>query len=488
MASIGFNRIAIASVAIAALSASCMSKESLAPAQATRAPQLALSATSDTAAYPGIVSDFENMARVDGPAVVAVNASPLDTASGLKQLWPPPGVGNDPFLRFFREFSPAPGDDRGTLARQHASGFIISPDGDILTDAGDIAGASGITVSLADGRTYPAKVIGSDPASGVALLQISAKGLPVARIGSPTALKAGEWVASMGSPYGLGNSIVRGIVSNTSRLLPDQSYAPLIQTDLTENAGDGGGPLLNLKGEVVGIETPLPDDGRAYQGLAFAIPIDEAMKVERQLKLHGKATHGRIGVAVQDLTDPLARSFGLTRPNGALVTSVDSGGPAAKAGMRAGDVIVGINGSAVSDSTHLPAAVADLSPGATVDLGYWRNGAVRHAAVVLSSMGSHDLPVDTKNRASSGAYGLGVRNLTGDEERAAGVQGGVRVEQSSGPAALAGIEPGDIILRINSTPVTSTAQFFRKIVRSAHDVALLVDRNGTRMFVTMEVG
>ncbi len=488
MASIGFKGIAFASVAVAVVSASCMSKESLAPAQATRAPQLALSTTSDMAAYPGIVSDFENIARVDGPAVVAVNASPLDSASGLKQLWPPRAVGNDPFLRFFREFSLAPGDDRSTLARQHASGFIISPDGGILTDAGDIAGVSRLTVTLSDGRTYPAKVIGSDPASGVALLQIPTKGLPVARIGSPSALKAGEWVASMGSPYGLGNSIVRGIVSNTSRLLPDQSYAPLIQTDLTENAGDGGSPLLNLKGEVVGIETPLLDDGHAYQGLAFAIPIDEAMKVERQLKLHGKATHGRIGVAVQEVTDPLARSFGMARPNGALVASIDSGGPAAKAGLRAGDVIVGINGTAVSDSTHLPATVADLSPGATIDLGYWRNHAVHHATVVLSSMGSHDLPVNTMNRASSGAYGLGVRNLMGDEERAAGVQGGVRVEHSSGPAALAGIEPGDIILRINSTPVTSTAQFFKKIVRSAHDVALLVDRNGTRMFVTMEVG
>ncbi|MPV66900.1 PDZ domain-containing protein [Burkholderia sp. BE17] len=364
---------------------------------------------------------------------------------------------------------------------------MLSPDGDILTDASDIAGASRITITLSDGKTYPARVIGSDPASGLALLQIRAKGLPVARIGSPSALKAGEWVASMGSPYGLGNSIVKGIVSNTSRLLPDQSYAPLIHTDLTENAGDGGSPLLNLKGEVVGIEMPLPDDGHAYQGLAFAMPIDEAMKVERQLKLHGKATHGRIGVAVQEVTDPLARSFGMARPNGALVASIDSGGPAAKAGLRAGDVIVGINGTAVSDSTHLPATVADLSPGATIDLGYWRNHAVHHATVVLSSMDSHDLPVNTMNRASSGAYGLGVRNLTGDEERAAGVQGGVRVEQSSGPAALAGIEPGDIILRINSTPVTSTAQFFKNIARSAHNVALLVDRSGSRMFVTMEV-
>ncbi|VWB96389.1 peptidase [Burkholderia lata] len=488
MASIEFKRIALASLAIAALSASCMSKESLSPALATRVPRGVLSATPDMAAYPGIVSDFENIARIEGPAVVAVNMSPINETSSVKQLWPPPGITNDPFLRFFREFSPPPGSDRGAPAQQHASGFIISSDGDILTDASDIAGTSRITVTLADGRMYRARVIGSDPASGVALVGIHAKGLSVARIGSPSTLKAGEWVASIGSPYGLGNSIVRGIVSNTSRLLPDQSYVPLIQTDLTENAGEGGSPLMNLKGEVVGIETPLPDDGNVYQDLAFAIPIDEVMRVERQLKLHGKATHGRIGVAVQEVTGPLARSFGLKRPNGALVTSVDSGGPAAKAGMRAGDVIVGINGTVVSDSTHLPATVADLSPGTKIDLDYWRDHAVRHATLVLSSIGTHDLSVNTMNRASAGAYGLGLRDLTRDEEQAAGVWGGVRVERSRGPAAFAGIEPGDIILRINRTPVTSTAQFLKKIARSDHNVALLVDRNGMRMFLTMNVG
>ncbi|WP_257251561.1 PDZ domain-containing protein [Burkholderia cepacia] len=487
MAKIGFKRIALAGLAIAALSGSCMSKELPAPAQATRAPSGALPTTADPVAYPGIVSDFENMARIAGPAVVAVTATQPDNAASVKQLWPPPGTANDPFLRFFREFSPAPGGDRGASAQQHASGFIVSPDGDVLTDASDIAGASKITVTLADGRTYRATVIGSDPASGVALLRIPVKGLPVARIGSPSTVKAGEWVASIGSPYGLGNSIVRGIVSNTSRLLPDQSYVALIQTDLTENAGEGGSPLLNLKGEVIGIETPLPDDGNAYQGLAFAIPIDEAMKVARQLQLHGKATHGRIGVAVQEVTGPLARSFGLVRPNGALVTSVDSGSPAAKAGMRAGDIIVGVNGTVVSDSTHLPATVADLSPGTSIDLAYWRDHAIRHTTLVLSSMGTHDLSVNTMNRASTGEYGLRVRNLTRDEQRTMGVQGGVRVEQSRGPAAFAGIEPGDIILTVGNTPVTSAVQFLKQIARSGRAVALLVDRNGTRMFMTMDV-
>ncbi|AOJ15871.1 trypsin-like peptidase domain-containing protein [Burkholderia vietnamiensis] len=261
------------------------------------------------------MSDFENMTRIDGPAVVTVKVSRTDTIPSVRQLWPPPGSANVPFLGFFEEFSPPPGADRGALAQRHASGFIISSDGNILTDAGDVAGASRISVTLADGQTYHARLIGSDPASGVALLHVHATGLAVARIGSPAMLKAGEWVASIGSPYGLGTSIVKGVVSNLSRLLPDQSYVPLIQTDLTEHSGDGGSPLLNLKGEVVGIETPPPDDGNVYQGLAFAIPIDKAMKVERQLKLHGKAVHGQLGVSAKEETPPLAKASRPMRPN-----------------------------------------------------------------------------------------------------------------------------------------------------------------------------
>lgn len=315
MASIGFKRIGLTSLAIAAVSASCMGKESLSPATAPRAPQAVLSASPGFTAYPGIVSDFENMTRIDGPAVVTVKVSRTDTIPSVRQLWPPPGSANVPFLGFFEEFSPPPGADRGALAQRHASGFIISSDGDILTDAGDAAGASRISVTLADGQTYHARLIGSDPASGVALLHVHATGLAVARIGSPAMLKAGEWVASIGSPYGLGTSIVKGVVSNLSRLLPDQSYVPLIQTDLTEHSGDGGSPLLNLKGEVVGIETPPPDDGNVYQGLAFAIPIDKAMKVERQLKLHGKAVHGQLGVSAKEETPPLAKASRPMRPN-----------------------------------------------------------------------------------------------------------------------------------------------------------------------------
>ncbi|AXF25220.1 serine protease [Burkholderia pyrrocinia] len=427
------------------------------------------------------------MARTQGPAVVSISISSSSGTSDLKQLWPPRGPEDNPFLRYFQQFPPSHTDVEGKLAAQHASGFIITADGDILTNASNIvAHASKISVTLADGRTYRAKVIGSDPASGVALLKIPENGLPVAKIGSASTVKAGEWVASIGSPYGLGNSIERGIVSNTSRLLPDQSYVPLIQTDLTENAGDAGSPLLNLKGEVIGIETPPPDNGNTYQGLAFAIPIDEAMKVERQLKLHGKAEHGRMGISVQEVTGPLALSFGLPKPNGALVTSVDAGSPAAKAGLRAGDIIVGVNGAAVPDSIRLPVTVADMRPGTAIELSYWRAHAMHHTALTLAAVNTNDASVVARSQGSADTYGLTVRNLTRDERRTTGIQGGVRVEQSSGSAAFAGIEPGDIILKVDNTSVSSTAQFLEQIAHAKQAVALLVERHGTRMFVTME--
>ncbi|WP_058904103.1 PDZ domain-containing protein [Burkholderia cenocepacia] len=476
MASIEFKRIELASLAIATLSSSCMSKELLAPTLTMRASQGVLPATPDMPTYPGIVSDFENKARLDIPAVAAIIVFPIDKTSSVRQLWPPPGVANNLFLRFVRAFPRAPGI---TSEHRHASGFIASPDGDILTDAGDIAGGSRISVTVADERIYRAKLIGTDRASGIALIRIREKGLPIARIGLVSSVKAGEWVISIGSPFGLGNSIVRCIASNTSRLLPDQLYVPLIQTNLMENTGVDGSSLLSFKGDVIGIETPLPDDGNPYLGLAFAMPIGEAMKVERQLKLHDKAVHRGLGVAVQEVADPLARSFELTRPKGALVTSVDSGSPAAKAGIWAGDIVVRINGNGVPDSTHFPTTVANLSHGTAIDLAYWRDLSIRHATLVSSAMGTNNL--------SPSAYGLGARNLTRDEARTARIHCGVRVEQSSGPAVFVGIESDDIILKMDNMPVTSTAKLYKTIARPAHNVDLLVDRTGMRMFVTMDV-
>ncbi len=483
MASIAIKRFVLANLATAALSAGCMAQT---PQKFETLPG-SPTPTSFAPPYPGIVTDFETIAQTEGPAVVGINISGANLATDEKQLWPPPGFQESPFFRYFQQFSPSFADVANSGASVASSGIIVSTDGDILTSSGNIAGTSKISVTLADGRTYRATVTGDDPASGVALLNIAAKGLPVARIGSPSGLKAGQWVASIGSPYGLGNAIKSGIVSNTSRLLPEQSYIPLIQTDLIENSGDGGGPLLNLKGDVIGIETPLPAGAGTYQGLAFAIPIDEAMKVERQLKLHGKAEHGRMGITVQEVSGPLARSFGLTHPNGALVTSVDSHGPAAKAGLRAGDVVIALNGAAVPDATRLPATVADMRPGTAIGLAYWRNRAVHHATLVLSAMNAGDAPLGQTNDVSAGTYGLTVRNLTRDEKRAAGIQGGVRVEQSSGPAAFAGIEPGDIILKVDNASVSSAGQFLTRISRAGHDVALLVERHGARMFVTIDV-
>jgi len=479
------RRLSIANLAIAALSAGCMAQTPNTTLATKAEPAATPVARAPIGPYPGITTAFENMARTEGSSVVAISTPETGDTSDVTSSWPPPGLEDTPFLHYFRQLSPNVANAPGATAQHHASGFIVTPDGGILTAADGIAGASRITVTLASGRTYRATVTGIDPASGVALLKIPAKGLPVAKIGTSSETKAGQWVASIGSPFGLGNSIASGIVSNTSRLLPSQSYVPLIQTDLTENAGDAGSPLLNLKGEVIGIETPLPDDSNTYQGLAFAIPIDEVMKVEHQLELHGKAVHGQMGVAVQQVTAPIAHAFGLTHPHGALVTSVDSGSPAAKAGLHAGDVIVDVNETAIPDSTRLPVIVADMRPGTAIDLAYWRDHALRHATVTLSAMHVNDVLADAQSHASADTYGLTVRNLTRDERRQTNVQSGVWVEQSNGPAAFAGIEPGDIILKVDNAPVSSTFQFLERIRRDKHATTLLVQRQGERMFVTM---
>ena len=257
---------------------------------------------------------------------------------------------------------------------------------------------------------------------------------------------------------------------------------------MTESAGDAGSPLFNFRGDVIGIEAPIQGVSGSVQGLAFAIPIDDAMKVEQQLQQHGKAEHGHLGVTIQEVSGPLAQSFGLAKPVGALISSVERGGPSAKSGLRAGDVILQFNGVAVTDSTQLPVAVADLQPGTPVHLVYWRNHATHDTTVTLGTLSEATLASTAVDRATVGADGLTVRGLTSDERHQAGVTGGVRVEKSAGPAALAGIQPGDIILMVDDSPVSSVAQFTQKLAGSAHAVALLVQRNGQRIFLTIDVG
>ncbi|APA89184.2 PDZ domain-containing protein [Paraburkholderia sprentiae WSM5005] len=437
---------------------------------------------------PTLATDFSRLVSENGKAVVNISATAAQPAAALTPLWPPAGREDDPFAPLLRQFSSGllPGAT-GSLSRRSGSGFIIDGNGYILTDSNVVARATRIKVTLTDGREFKAAVVGNDPASGIALLKIPAANLPTVKIGSRSDNKAGQWVASIGSPYGLNNTVTAGIISNMARSLPGVSYAPLVQTDMTENVGDAGSPIFSLNGNVIGIEMPVINEIGNVRGLAFALPIDEAMKVVQQLRLDHKAEHGRLGVTIQDVSWPLAKSFGLSKPEGALVSSVDPQGPTAKSGLEPGDVILKMNGADISDSTQLPVAVADLKPGTPVQLVYWRNNTTRATTVTLGRLNAAAAGAGATAQTSA-EDGLTVRGLTAQEQRDAGVKGGVRVEKSTGPAAVAGIEPGDIILMVDSTHVSSPAQFRQKVGNSGNALALLVQRHGQRRFVTIDMG
>ncbi|MFT4065958.1 trypsin-like peptidase domain-containing protein [Paraburkholderia sp.] len=436
---------------------------------------------------PTLVTDFSRLVSENGKTVVNISATAAQPRAALTPLWPPAGREENPLPPLFQQFSSRLSGATGSLSRRSGSGFIIVSNGYILTDSSVIAHATRIRVTLTDGREFKATVVGNDPASGIALLKIPATNLPTVRIGSLAGDKAGQWVASIGSPYGLSNTVTAGIISNMSRPLSGESYVPLIQTDMTESDGDAGSPVFSLNGNVIGIEMPVMKEVGYVEGLAFALPIDEAMKVEQQLQLHHAAEHGRLGVTIQDVSWPLAKSFGLNKPQGALVSSVDPQGPSARSGLKPGDVILKMNGTDIPDSTQLPVTIADLKPGTPVHLTYWRDNAMRDTTVTLGRLDAAALAPSAMARTSA-ADGLTVRGLTAQEQRDAGVKGGVRVEKSTGPAAFAGIEPGDIILMVDNAHVSGPAEFRQKVGNSGNAVALLVQRNGQRMFVTIDMG
>jgi serine protease Do len=435
---------------------------------------------------PTLITDFSMLARIDGPAVVHIDAYGVpDTQS--EPVSPSSGDEDNPLFRFFQSFSPDGPEGAGATAERLGSGFIVTSNGYIMTASQVVAHANRVKVTLADGRTFDAAVVGNDAASGVALLKIDAHGLPDVPIGASSDAKAGQWIASIGAPYGLDNTVTAGIVSNTSRALPQDSYIPLIQTDMTEDAGDAGSPVVDMDGNVIGIEIPPQGANGDVQGLAFAIPVDEAMKVERQLQLHHQAAHGRLGITIQEVTGPLAQSFGLDQPVGALVSSVAGDGPSAKSGLKPGDVILRFDGAAITDSSQLPVAVADLRPGTRASLVYWRDHGTHETSVVLGRLDEASLVSAAFSPGALAPGGLAVRALTAEERHEAGVHGGVRVERSTGAAELAGIEPGDIVLMVDHTRVADPAQLREALMHHGKSVALLVQRDGERMFVTLDI-
>ncbi len=436
------------------------------------------------------VPDFASIVEANKGAVVNITSTLRQTAAVHPQMQNPFGGDDDdednPFNQFFRRFQqPMPQIPQQGMG----SGFIIDPNGVVLTNAHVVEGADEVRVKLTDKREFKGKVMGIDHLTDVAVVKIDAKGLPAVKIGDPSKSRVGDWVLAIGSPFGFENTVTAGILSATSRSLPEGSYVPFLQTDAAVNPGNSGGPLFNLKGEVIGINSQIYSRTGGYMGLAFAIPIDVAAKVKDELLAHGKVERGRIGVGIQDVNAQLAQSFGLEKPEGALVSQVESGGPADKAGLKAGDVILAYNGKALSGSNELPALVANTKPGAKATVEIWRNGRKQSLPVTVGELkADKTAQAGNSQGGEHGRLGLAVRPLTPEERKELNGMNGLVVEQASGPAARAGIRQGDVITAVNGTPVKSVQDLRRATDKAKGTVALLVKRGDASIFVPLEIG
>jgi len=448
-------------------------------------------ATVQTAAVTASVQPASSVALPDFTGIVAQNGRAvvnISVTGDMKKVADAPQLDpNDPFYQFFRQFGmPVPQEQAPTHAL--GSGFIVSPDGVILTNAHVVNDASNVTVKLTDKREFKAKVVGIDKPSDIAVLKIDAKNLPTVKLDPADDVKVGEWVVAIGSPFGFENSVTAGIVSAKSRTLPDASYVPFLQTDVAVNPGNSGGPLFNTKGEVVGINSQIYSRTGGYQGLSFAIPIQVVMHVKDELLQHGSVTRGRLGVAIQDVDQALADSFGLKQPAGALVSSVDKDGAAARAGLKPGDVILRYNQKDIASSSQLPMLVADTAPGSTAKLQIMRNGTTRNIDVIVGTSSSTKVAKADVADHDHGRLGVLVRLLNADERAQAGTSGGVVVEDVAGAAAQAGIQPGDMILSVNGTPIKSPAQLKSLVAKAGEHVALLVQRDEGKIFIPVDLG
>jgi serine protease Do len=486
------NRLKL-SVAAAAVAAALSAGYALGNSQGNGAPpgpaQVAEPAAAAPASAPArapaaALPDMSSIVARNGAAVVNISVSGT-RKTGLpdsRQIDP-----NDPFYEFFRRFG-APQAQGEAPTHGQGSGFIISADGTILTNAHVVDGADEVTVKLTDKREFKAKVLGKDKASDVAVLKIDAQNLPVLKSGSAADTRVGEWVLAIGSPFGFENSATAGIVSAKSRSLPDGSYVPFIQTDVAVNPGNSGGPLFNMAGEVIGINSQIYSRNGGYQGLSFAIPIEVAMNVERQIVTHGKVQRGRLGISIQEVNQSLAESFGLKKTAGALVGAVDKDGPAARAGIEPGDIILGVNGNEIASSSELPAIIARLAPGETAKLQVWRKGSSRQIDVAVGTFSDEKLASRDTPGADQGRLGVAVRDLTPEERRQAQLKGGVVVEKVAGAAARAGIQPGDIVLSLNGEPIVRADQLRSLVAKAGKRIAVLIERGDSRLFVPVDLG
>lgn len=433
--------------------------------------------------------DFTDLVEKQGAAVV--NISTTQIIQGMQAL--PNIPEDDPFYEFFRRFAPQVPQERESQSL--GSGFIISPDGYILTNAHVVDHADKITVRLTDKREFSAKVVGADKRTDVALLKIDATGLPKITAGDPNKLKVGEWVVAIGSPFGFDNSVTAGIVSAKGRSLPQDNFVPFIQTDVAINPGNSGGPLFNMDEEVVGINSQIYTRSGGSMGLSFAIPVDVAMQVAEQLRTTGKVTRGRIGVTIQELTRELAESFGLSKPNGALVSNVEKNAPADKAGIEVSDVILKFDGKPVIGSGDLPRMVAAVKPGTRVAVELWRKGKSRQVTVEVGVMPEDriaaraDKPADNHGELIP-RLGVALSELDAEQRQELEVNSGLLVEDVKGAAARsAGLHQGDVLLSIGNVPLRSVAQLndLLKQVPNGRNVALLVRRGGSATYIAIKL-
>jgi serine protease Do len=445
--------------------------------------------------------DFADLVERAGPAVVNIRTTArlgsIHSRGGAPQI---PGLDeNDPFYEFFRRFFPQPQPGPGPqqrpgprgdrqVPRGLGSGFVISADGYVMTNHHVVDGSEQITVTMADKREFSAKLIGSDQRTDVALLKIEATGLPAVKIGDPNRLRVGEWVIAIGSPFGLESTVTAGIVSAKARETGE--FLPFIQTDVAVNPGNSGGPLINMRGEVIGINSQIFTPSGAFAGISFAIPIDEAIRVQEQLRASGRVIRGRIGVTIGAVSREVAEAIGLAKPQGALVTNVDPDGPAAKAGVEAGDVVLRFDGRPIESQSDLPRIVGGTKPGAKVSMSVWRKGSPRDLQVTVVEMAQEQQTArrgetPPRGAAPANALGLTVSDVPADKLKELKLKAAVQVDAVDGPAASAGLRAGDLILALNNADVVNARQFNEQAAKldRKKNAALLVRRGETTQYV-----
>jgi serine protease Do len=439
--------------------------------------------------------DFTRLVEEQGSAVVNISTTQAARRAAAPQA---PNTEDEEVLEFFRRFVPRqqPGPGTRPESRSLGSGFIISADGYILTNAHVVDSADEINVKLTDKREYKAKVIGADKRTDVALIKIEAAGLPAVRMGDPSRLKVGEWVVAIGSPFGFESTVTAGIVSAKGRSLPQENFVPFIQTDVAINPGNSGGPLFNMRGEVVGVNSQIYSRTGGFMGLSFAIPIDVALDIQKQLRDKGRVSRGRIGVVIQEVTKDLAQSFGLDRPRGALVNAVEKGSPADKAGIEATDIITRFDGKTVDSSSDLPRIVGSTRPGASAQVEVWRKGTARNLSLTVGELqedrvAAREVPKERKPaELAANRLGIVVSELSAEQKKDLRLGQGLVVVDVR-PDARAEVRRGDVILKVvhnGQHTELKTSEQFNKLLAGLDKnavITLQVRRGENTAFVTV---